>query len=277
MLKLFKNQKGFSLVELIMVISVSIILMAVLIPSMLHWVERSRAAKDNLAMDEMCNAVMLALSADQNIYDEVLYYATFGNISCYVDKNDQSLLIDKVVTREEKGGHKEQFLYGDDNRMLDEIVWYAAGNMRGVTITFQPEMRNRQQEFVIANAVINKYIQDITEDGMNTSLPINGRDSIADGVQYVNDAPDYSLHGTLGEMKSGNGATATLYHRLKTTFGESINITSATYRNSEYTVFIRLGSLGYNDNEAQRAVVVYGQWNGTNLYAYDMQPAQGED
>ena len=32
-------------------------------------------------------------------------------------------------------------------------------------------------------------------------------------------------------------------------------------------MFIRMGSMGGNQADAQDAVAVYGQWNGTNLYA----------
>lgn len=272
---ILKNSNGgFSLVELITVMAIVAILSAALVPSMLHWVERSRAQKDDSVMAEMTNAVMLALSADQDIYDEVLYYSTFGNFSCYVDKAHADQLGEKIITREAKNGQKEQFLYGDDDRLLDEEVWYIAGNMRGTTITFQPGMREDKQEFYLADAVINKYIQDITPDGMNTSLPIEGREGFSDELSYVNDVPDYSKHGTLGTMSTGTGSTAHLFNRLKSAFGENILLTSQTYRNSEYTVFIRLGTTGAYAEDEQRAVVVYGQWNGTNLFAYDMQAAQ---
>ena len=47
--------------------------------------------------------------------------------------------------------------------------------------------------------------------------------------------------------------------------GDKIEMTSQTYRNSDYTVFIRIGSTGGNQASAQDAIKVYGQWNGTNL------------
>lgn len=58
-----------------------------------------------------------------------------------------------------------------------------------------------------------------------------------------------------------------LYNKLRAVIGDSIVLSSQTYRNSEYTVFIRMGSMGGNQADAQDAVAVYGQWNGTNLYA----------
>ena len=62
------------------------------------------------------------------------------------------------------------------------------------------------------------------------------------------------------EMKKGQ-----LYNKLRAVIGDNITLSSQTYRNSEYTVFIRMGSMGGNQASAQDAVAVYGQWNGTNL------------
>ena len=61
------------------------------------------------------------------------------------------------------------------------------------------------------------------------------------------------------------GKNAMLYNKLRAVIGDSIVLSSQTYRNSEYTVFIRMGSMGGNQAGAQDAVAVYGQWNGTNL------------
>jgi type IV pilus assembly protein PilA len=67
-----KNEnKGFSLVELIVVIAIMAVMTAVLAPSLLQYVERSRAQKDDSAMGELTNAIKLAM-ADQDVYDELL-------------------------------------------------------------------------------------------------------------------------------------------------------------------------------------------------------------
>lgn len=57
-----KNNKGFSLVELIVVIAIMAVLMAVLAPAMLRYVEKSREQKDRSAVAEVINAVNVALS-----------------------------------------------------------------------------------------------------------------------------------------------------------------------------------------------------------------------
>ena len=70
---------------------------------------------------------------------------------------------------------------------------------------------------------------------------------------------------TLSTMQSVGGQAGQLYNKLRAQIGDTITLSSQTYRNSEYTVFIRMGSLGGNDAGAQDAIAVYGQWNGTNL------------
>jgi len=58
------NNKGFSLVELIIVIAIMAILIAVLAPQFLRYVERSRLQKDNTAISEIANAAKVAMAND---------------------------------------------------------------------------------------------------------------------------------------------------------------------------------------------------------------------
>lgn len=66
-----KNNKGFSLVELIVVIAIMAVLMAVLAPAMLRYVEKSRIQKDRSAVSEAAHAAELALG-DDDIYDKAI-------------------------------------------------------------------------------------------------------------------------------------------------------------------------------------------------------------
>lgn len=65
-----KNNKGFSLVELIVVVAIMAVLMVVLAPAMLRYVEKTRKGKDDSAASEVREAVELAL-ADNTIYEAV--------------------------------------------------------------------------------------------------------------------------------------------------------------------------------------------------------------
>lgn len=58
--------KGFSLVELIVVIAIMAVLIGVLAPQFLRYVEKSRLQKDNSAISEIANAMKVAM-ADETI------------------------------------------------------------------------------------------------------------------------------------------------------------------------------------------------------------------
>jgi prepilin-type N-terminal cleavage/methylation domain-containing protein len=262
-----KNEnKGFSLVELIVVVAIMAVLVAVLAPSLLAYVERSRAQKDDSAMGEVANAVMLAL-ADQDVYDEVLRYTYTGNVSCYIDLKDStggnitdaaSQRGTKIETKNGVGGtagtvemDKDQYMFGDDARLADEKKFEFAGNMRGVTITFEPSATsNKKTEFALTAGKINA-----------------GKPATA---VWINGTTNQPTEQTLGAMSSVAGGTSHyLYNRVRATVGDKIELTSQTYRNSSYTVFIRMGTTGGNQADKQDAIKVYGQWNGTNLPKVD--------
>ena len=224
----FTNKSAFSLVELIVVIAIMAVMAAVLAPALLGYVEKSRMQKDSSAMDEVVNAMQLSL-ADQAIYDEVLEHSVWDNVSCYIDKKEESQFADcKVQLKAEHGDKKEQYMFGDKARLLDETVYYAAGNMRGLTITWSPSESGDTYDF--ANGILNKFV------GRKTGL--------------LSENPE-------------------LYNRLRSVIGDKLDTTSQTYRNSDYTVFIRVGSTGGAEAVQQDAIQVWGQFNGTNLAEKD--------
>lgn len=59
------NNKGFSLVELIIVIAIMAVLVGVLAPQFLKYVESSRVQKDESAAAEVLNAVKIACSVEE--------------------------------------------------------------------------------------------------------------------------------------------------------------------------------------------------------------------
>lgn len=223
------KNKGFSLVELVVVIAIMAVLIAVLAPALLQYTEKSRAQKDDSAMDEVVNSVQLAMS-EQNCYDELIQYNEKGNVSCYIDTNKEGdHNNNKEITKIGENGNKDQYTFGNDSRLLDETPYYAAGNMRGVTITFSPDITQANFTYDIKNGVINKF----------------GKTSCV-----LEDLP-------------------TLYNKVRQSIGDTITINSQTYRNSEYTIFIVIGSTGGNQSSAQDAITVYGQFSGTNLPSID--------
>ncbi len=79
-MKLFKkrNNKGFSLVELIVVVAIMAVLLGVLVPTLIRHVESSKLGKDKQAIDNVKEAIEIALAnekymafeLDGNLYNE---------------------------------------------------------------------------------------------------------------------------------------------------------------------------------------------------------------
>jgi prepilin-type N-terminal cleavage/methylation domain-containing protein len=310
---IMKNgNKGFSLVELIVVIAIMAVMTSVLAPALLGYVERSRAQKDDSAMSEVVNAVMLAMS-DQDVYDEMLFYCAKGNVSSYIDSGVEAVGTYAEIYKEgtESGNVEgtvdgnDQYMYGADARLKDEEIYHAAGNMRGVTITFAPEKGSNGSSYDLFYGAVNSFIDDGTRAGAGSDTA-NGVDALRTVKEtvayftitdpradlaaklgsdvgtvfgtYTYDATNQKMKWTagtdstgndfiLGGVRTSNSPNTYLYNRIRATVGDSIPLTSQTYRNSEYTIFIRMGSTGGNQASAQDAVLVYGQWNGTNLAA----------
>ena len=80
------NRKGFSLVEVVVVIAVMVVLMAILAPALLSYVENSRMRRDDSAMDEVVNAFQLALT-DAATFDEAYSYCIPNNYVTYSDSS----------------------------------------------------------------------------------------------------------------------------------------------------------------------------------------------
>lgn len=65
--KFRKNNRGFSLVELIVVVAIMAVLVVILAPAMLRYVEKTRLQKDESALSEVANAAELALGEESII------------------------------------------------------------------------------------------------------------------------------------------------------------------------------------------------------------------
>lgn len=201
--------KGFTLVEIAVVIAIMAVLVAVLAPALLRNVEDSRAQKDESAMNEVAHAVKLAMS-DAEVFDEVCSYAIANNYITYTDSSG---------------------VYGA--QYTDEEFWAPDGSGRAVTITFNPEENGT---YVLEHGLVN----DMTY----------GNGSVADSRTAEGLKQCY-----LSEMGDGK-----LYTKLKSTIGTTIEETSATYKNSSYTVFITIETVG-----DMKHAECYGLFNGTNL------------
>lgn len=70
-----KNNKGFSLVELIVVVAIMAVLIGVLVPTLVRNVEKSKKQKDIATVEEVRNQLTIALADEK-------YSALKGTITC---------------------------------------------------------------------------------------------------------------------------------------------------------------------------------------------------
>ena len=75
-----RHNKGFSLIELIIVITIMAILTALLAPQLLRYVEQARQAKDRAVIDEVHRAFQLSFTAPDVAASGNLWYTPEGTI-----------------------------------------------------------------------------------------------------------------------------------------------------------------------------------------------------
>ena len=96
------NNKGFSLVELIVVVAIMAVLVGVLAPAYLKYVENSREKKDLNNLEEIRHAVEIAL-ADEDVFlqaangETVTIAATSGDTAGAITANGNTELADELA------------------------------------------------------------------------------------------------------------------------------------------------------------------------------------
>ena len=75
-----KNNKGFSLVELIIVIAIMAILVGVMAPQLIKYIEKSKVSADTQAADSVHTAVLTAMM-DPEVVNNSGYNSSFTSLS----------------------------------------------------------------------------------------------------------------------------------------------------------------------------------------------------
>ena len=90
-----KNNQGFSLVELIIVIAIMAVLIALLPPQMIQYINRSREQKDESMLDEILHTTEVALS-----FDPVYQLAATSGASVIINDNSQIVATPQALQTE---------------------------------------------------------------------------------------------------------------------------------------------------------------------------------
>jgi len=109
-----RNNKGFSLVELIVVIAVMAVLVVVLAPAYLRYVDKAKVQKDVSAVSEVVQAIKLA-SSEEAVAEEI--GATEGVTTVVIDGSTGAIAVPKKVAT----------ATGTD--LLDEITSTVGSNL----------------------------------------------------------------------------------------------------------------------------------------------------
>lgn len=98
-----KNNKGFTLIELIVVIAIIAVLAAILAPQYLRYVEKSRVSTDCQTAAEIMNATRTAC-AEESVYDKLnatkntVEWKADGTIECKSESDTNADLSNEVLT-----------------------------------------------------------------------------------------------------------------------------------------------------------------------------------
>lgn len=107
-MKLFKkrNNKGFSLVELIVVVAIMAVLLGVLVPTLIRHVESSKLGKDKQAIDNVKEAIEVALANEKYMAVEVPSVELYDGGKVNLDKLATATSTDFVTEVKANLGNK---------------------------------------------------------------------------------------------------------------------------------------------------------------------------
>ena len=137
-----KNQKsltnkGFSLVELIIVVAIMAVLIGVLAPQYLRYVERSRLQRDNTSMGELANVIKMA-GAEESVIQQI--NAATGGLTIVFDADGNvdtaaSTALATGGTGAASGALEQEIAATMDLTDIKLTSSTYAGNMPTITIT----------------------------------------------------------------------------------------------------------------------------------------------
>ena len=130
-----KNNKGFTLVELVIVIAILAILVGLLAPQYTKYVEKSRKSADASNMDEMVKAVQVYAADAENEVPEVTKKTII--LRDTVQVNDETLIAAlSEFCPDYENMSKKSAKWGNDENPTATI---SISNEGAVTVTYSPK------------------------------------------------------------------------------------------------------------------------------------------
>ena len=130
-----KNNKGFTLVELVIVIAILAILVGLLAPQYTKYVEKSRKSADASNMDEMVKAVQVYAADAENEVPEVTKKTII--LRDTVQVNDETLIAAlSEFCPDYENMSKKSAKWGNDENPTATI---SISNEGAVTVTYSPD------------------------------------------------------------------------------------------------------------------------------------------
>lgn len=126
-----RNNKGFSLVELIVVIAVMAVLVVVLAPAYLRYVDKARVQKDVSAVSEIVQSIKIA-AAEETVSKEI----TSSGITVKVDTNGVISVDGETVTATGVTDDNKETALGKEIRAtVGETLKFTSSTLKGQQVT----------------------------------------------------------------------------------------------------------------------------------------------
>lgn len=109
--KMFFNNKGFSLIELIMVIAIMVLLIAMLIPRITQYIDKANESVSFTNAQTLCNVAQLAIMDAQSTNADSFYYATKYRVNLNSSDPDEEKIRQKYGDSIKVGRFTNKSLY----------------------------------------------------------------------------------------------------------------------------------------------------------------------
>lgn len=146
-----KNNKGFTLVELVVVVAILAILVGLLAPQYTKYVERSRKAADVANLDSLVKAVEVAVA--DNVYSDLVPTADTNTVTIEINRNSVSAFANNnyilATALNEYAGNswsetKLKSKSWENNRISATMVIDSKGS---VTVAYAPkDLKNKEAD-----------------------------------------------------------------------------------------------------------------------------------